>query len=137
MGPRSGSPVYYDVREYYSVEGTTSYESWIGTIGELLPKINTPSNSVAGSEIKEYSVTCYPNPFNPSTTLNYQLPVDGMVSLKIYNELGQEIKTLIDEFKSKGNYNINFNASNLSSGIYFYKLQSGDFVSIKKMVLMK
>ncbi len=137
MGPRSGSPVYYDVREYYSVEGTTSYESWYGTNGNLVPKISAPSESKMASEIKEYSVICYPNPFNPSTRINYQLPKDGMVSLKIYNELGQEVKTLVDGFKNTGTYNIEFNASNLSSGIYFYKLQAGDFVSIKKMLLIK
>jgi hypothetical protein len=79
----------------------------------------------------------YPNPFNPTTTLNYQIPELSFVSLKVYDVLGNEIVTLVNEEKPAGSYEINFNAANLSSGIYFYKLQAGSFVETKKMVLMK
>jgi|GEM_PF-5497281 len=79
----------------------------------------------------------YPNPFNPSTIIHYEIPNDGMVTLKIYNELGKEIKTLVNQFQSQGRYDINFNASNLASGVYFYQLKAGDYSSIKKMVLLK
>jgi len=74
----------------------------------------------------------FPNPFNSETVISYQLSVTGKVSLKIYDVLGNEISKLVNEFQSAGNYNVNFNGSNLSSGIYFYKLQAGNFVDVKK-----
>ncbi|MHB8854621.1 MAG: T9SS type A sorting domain-containing protein [Ignavibacteriaceae bacterium] len=77
------------------------------------------------------------NPFNPSTIINYQLPEAGLVSLRIYDSMGRAVKTLVNEQKDKGSYNISFDASHLSSGVYFYQLRAGDFVSIKKMVLLK
>jgi len=79
----------------------------------------------------------YPNPFNPSTKIKFTVPVSGQVSLIVYNSLGQEIKTLVSEEKNIGNYEVSFDASNLPSGIYFYKLQAGDFVETKKMLLLK
>ncbi|HAS81032.1 TPA: hypothetical protein DD445_01665 [Candidatus Nomurabacteria bacterium] len=79
----------------------------------------------------------YPNPFNPSTTINYQVPEKNLVTLKVYDILGREIETLVNEEKPIGNYEVNFNASNLPSGAYFYKLQAGSFVETKKMILLK
>jgi len=79
----------------------------------------------------------YPNPFNPSTNIHYEIPNDGLVTLKVYDELGREVKTLVNQYLSKGRYDINFNADNLASGIYFYRLQSGSFISTKKMLLLK
>lgn len=79
----------------------------------------------------------YPNPFNPVTSINYALPKDGNVTLKIYDNTGREIETLVSEVKRAGYYTIQFNASRLSSGIYFYRITAGDFVQTKKMVLIK
>jgi Ice-binding-like/Secretion system C-terminal sorting domain len=81
----------------------------------------------------------YPNPFNPSTTLEYFIPTDGIVSLKIFNTIGQEVSTLVNERQSAGNYTVNFNSAGigLSSGLYFYSLRSGDFSATKKMILIK
>jgi hypothetical protein len=79
----------------------------------------------------------YPNPFNPSTTIRYSLPKSGMVSLKIYDILGKEVKTLLNENKEAGYHQITFDAGNLASGIYFYTLKAGNFVSTKKLTLMK
>jgi hypothetical protein len=80
----------------------------------------------------------YPNPFNPSTRINYSIPFEGNVTLKIYDILGREVRTLIsNELKSAGQYTINFDASNLPTGIYLYRLQAGDFVQVKKMMLLK
>jgi hypothetical protein len=79
----------------------------------------------------------YPNPFNPTTTIIYQVPGLSFITLKVYDVLGNEIESLINEEKQAGNYEIEFNATNLPSGIYFYKLQAGNFVETKKMVLMK
>jgi hypothetical protein len=79
----------------------------------------------------------YPNPFNPSTIIAYQVPVSGHVTLTVYNALGKEIVTLVNEEKIAGAYYINFNAHNLASGIYFYNLKSDNFSQTKKMILLK
>jgi len=79
----------------------------------------------------------YPNPFNPSTTIHYEIPNNGFVTLKVYDILGREVKTLVNQYESKGRYDVNFNAVNLASGIYIYRLQSGSFISTKKMLLLK
>lgn len=79
----------------------------------------------------------YPNPFNPGTVISYQLPVSANVSLKVYDVLGNETATLADEYKTAGNYEVEFDATNLPSGIYFYKLQAGDFTETKKLTLLK
>jgi 3',5'-cyclic AMP phosphodiesterase CpdA len=83
----------------------------------------------------------FPNPFNPSTIINYQLPKDGIVTLNIFNILGQEIKTLVNGYKTRGTYNISFNGSGLASGMYFYQLRvygsSGNFSTTRKMLLIK
>jgi hypothetical protein len=86
----------------------------------------------------EYSLLQnYPNPFNPSTTIGYSLAKESFVQLKIYDVLGREIKTLIDEKESVGTYNVHFDASDLNSGIYFYRIAAGGFVESKKMILLK
>ncbi len=79
----------------------------------------------------------YPNPFNPSTTIKYQIPSNSMVTIKIYNVLGQEVKTLVNQMKNPGNYEVQFNANNLASGTYIYRLQAGPLVQVKKMLLLK
>jgi hypothetical protein len=79
----------------------------------------------------------FPNPFNPSTTIQYSLPFSEKVSLKIFNLLGEEVKTLVDEYREAGKHSVQFNANNLASGIYFYKLQAGNFVETKKMILLR
>jgi len=79
----------------------------------------------------------YPNPFNPSTKISWQSAVSGHQTLKIYDVLGNEVATLIDEYRVAGNYEIDFDATGLSSGVYFYKLIIADYSSTKKMILMK
>ncbi len=79
----------------------------------------------------------YPNPFNPVTKINFALPKSGLVTMKVYNTLGKEVKTLVNEYKNAGAYVVDFNASNLSSGVYYYKLEAGEFTSVKKMILVK
>ncbi len=79
----------------------------------------------------------YPNPFNPSTTISYQLPKNGFVNLKIYDVLGREVSTLVNEYKSAGNYKLNFDASNLSSGVYIYTIQAGENSNSRKMIVLK
>ena len=79
----------------------------------------------------------YPNPFNPATTIKYGLPERSFVELKLYDMLGREVTTIVNEEQDAGYYEIEFNASTLASGVYFYRLQAGSFIETKKMVLMK
>ena len=79
----------------------------------------------------------YPNPFNPSTSIRFDIPKDGLVKLVVYDVLGKEIATIINEVKTTGSYIVDFNGGELNSGIYFYKLTAGDFSEIKKMILVK
>lgn len=79
----------------------------------------------------------YPNPFNPVTVISYQLSVNSYVTLKIFDILGKEVETLVNEQKQAGSYKVQFNASHLASGVYLYKLQAGSFTAVKKFVFMK
>ena len=79
----------------------------------------------------------YPNPFNPTTTISFSVPKTSLVTIKVYDILGRELKTLVNEEKAAGNYNVKFNGANLSSGVYFYRMQAGDFVQTRKLMLMK
>jgi photosystem II stability/assembly factor-like uncharacterized protein len=79
----------------------------------------------------------YPNPFNPSTTINYSIKEKGFVTLKVFDILGNEVKTLVNDEQDAGSYKFNFDASSFSSGIYFYALKAGEFFSTKKMILLK
>jgi hypothetical protein len=87
----------------------------------------------------------YPNPFNPTTTIRYNIPKSGVVILKVYDILGQQVKTLLNQFRPVGEYEINFNASNLASGVYIYRIQVSDpssssgqgFTASKKLMLLK
>jgi hypothetical protein len=79
----------------------------------------------------------YPNPFNAQTTITFTMPYTAEVSLKVYNALGQEVETLLEGELSAGDHSVMWNASGKASGMYFYRLKSGDFVSVKKCLLLK
>jgi len=101
---------------------------------------NTTSNPVATTNLipKNYELTQnYPNPFNPSTTIKFALPKDGFVTMKVYDIAGREVVKLVNEVKKAGYHQVQFNASSLASGVYFYRIQSNDFVMTKRMVLIK
>jgi len=95
-------------------------------------------NPVEGTIPSAYTLEQnYPNPFNPATTISYSIPKESQVSLKIYDVMGREVVELISGKQSTGSYNVEFDAASLASGTYFYKLVAGDFISVKKMVLLK
>ena len=96
-------------------------------------KITNTDNNVSYFSLKQN----YPNPFNPITRICYSIPEISNVTITVFDILGNEIETVVNEDKPVGTYEITWNAANLPSGIYFYRLQSGEFVETKKMVLMK
>jgi len=107
--------------------------------GNALAKGNTLQvNLKSATIVTDYALEQnYPNPFNPVTTITYQLPKDGMVTLKIYDAIGTEVTRLVHDYKQAGRYSVDFNASALASGVYFCRLQVNDFISSKKLILMK
>lgn len=114
------------------------------TFADLLPYIETVTTGVEVRELaKEFSIfQNYPNPFNPETKIIYQLPKAEHVSLMIYNVLGQKIRTLVNEFKEAGNYDVYWDGKdetgkNMPAGIYIYRIRAGSFIDIKKMLLVK
>jgi hypothetical protein len=125
-----------DIMDFYvngdaAPDGRFNYvytDSITGTTG-----INKNEN-----QLKSFSLSQnYPNPFNPSTEIKYSIPKSGLVTLKVYNILGQEVATLVNQGQQSGSYTVNFDASRLASGIYMYRIQAGNFSQTKKMTLLK
>jgi hypothetical protein len=119
---------------------TNSVQKYVG------PRITTIEEEIIDIVPTGYSLSQnYPNPFNPSTTFRYSIPTQSKVVIKVYDILGNEIATLMDEEKSVGTYELTWNAASLpsrqgsalTSGVYFYQLKAGDYMNTKKMVLMK
>ena len=109
---------------------------YFGT-AELTEDLGTCINSTETIPVKYKLNQNYPNPFNPSTVISYQIPMSSHVTLKIFDVLGREITTLVSEEKNPGIYKVKFGGSNITSGIYFYKLNAGNFSETKKMMLIK
>jgi len=125
----------YSVKVVDNLDYESSYSSTVSTLGQSLWK---KGNLDQDDPVTEYALNSnYPNPFNPTTQINYQIPKDGNVTLVVYNSLGQEIKTLVNQYQSSGIYVVQFDASELPSGVYIYKLTSGNFSAVKKMLLTK
>jgi hypothetical protein len=121
---------------YWGVYNSDNATMWgIGNFDNI-------STSVEGEGLddKDYSYSLsqnYPNPFNPSTKISWQSPAGSWQTLKVYDVLGNEVATLVDEYKPAGKYEVEFLVSNLPSGIYFYRLQSDSYMETKKMILLK
>ena len=110
----------------------------IGTLINSNSIMEKKSNLTNDNIPKTYNLSQnYPNPFNPSTTIKYQIPKPGLVTLKVYDILGREVVTLVNENRVEGFYDFTFNASRFSSGVYIYQLRVNDYVSSKKMILLK
>ncbi|MBK9097156.1 MAG: T9SS type A sorting domain-containing protein [bacterium] len=116
---------------------TWNGSAWVNVNKFMYSHLPTGIEQIEG-ELSTYNLSNnYPNPFNPTTTIKFQIPEMGFIALKIYDILGNEITTLVNEELQAGNYEVEFDASSISSGIYFYRLQSGSFVETKKMILLK
>ena len=113
----------------YKLEPRTNAD--FGVITSVLSE--DPTAVVKGYELTQN----YPNPFNPTTNIRYSIPNAGHVSLKIYNMLGQVVETLVDNDQAQGAYVVSFDAARLSTGVYFYRIESGSFSTVKKMILLK
>jgi hypothetical protein len=122
--------VYYSFNQYKFVPRTDA---------DFVDVVLTDVPERTGTEVPEaYRLSQnYPNPFNPSTAIAYALPAAGRTTVKVYNLLGQELATLVDAVQAPGAYTVRFNASSLSSGVYFFRIQSGPFSAVRKMILMK
>ncbi|RJP64835.1 MAG: T9SS C-terminal target domain-containing protein [Ignavibacteriales bacterium] len=134
----SGLPDNY----IYSIAIDKDNNKWIGTSEGL--SVFNEGGIVSVKEKYTHSLPNefflsqnYPNPFNPSTTIRYSIPELSNVSIKVYDVLGREVATLVDEEKPAGNYQVQFNAENLKSGIYFYTLKAREFSQTKKLTLLK
>lgn len=130
---QSSTTYYYRLYSYYQ-----------NLISEYTNEDSATTSSLVGVgvedefDVEDYALfQNYPNPFNPNTTINFQIPESGFVTLKVYDAIGNLLKTLISEEKQTGVYKVDFDATNLASGIYFYELKSKDFISTKKMLLIK
>ncbi len=114
------------------------------TVGLITNNVSAYYSNIVGIDenenigISDFSLSQnYPNPFNPSTLIEYKVPQYSFVEIKVYDVLGIEITTLVDEFKSEGIYKVQFNTNGLPSGVYIYSMKAGDFTEVKKMILMK
>ena len=127
------SPLANITRGEFAVIATRTHNQWTE---QALGKKN--STEEINAVPYEYSLEQnYPNPFNPSTTLKFSLPEDNVVSIEIFNTIGEKVFTLLNEYRQAGSYKINFNADNLSSGIYFSRIKAGSFIKTIKMNLLK
>jgi hypothetical protein len=124
----------YSPDEIYAGEGdnTGTYKRYV----HFADGNNNKTNASITPNVYALSQN-YPNPFNPTTNIKYQIPKDGFVTLKIYDITGREIAKLVNEQKQAGYYTVSFNGSNFASGVYFYRIQAGDFMQVKRMVLIK
>ena len=122
----------------YNTTGTTAHVGSAYYLDDLTFGAATDVNDFNNGIVKKFELNQnYPNPFNPTTTIKYKLPKNSFVTLKIYDILGKEVQTLVDEYKHSGIYKAEFNAANLPSGVYFYRLTAGNFIEVKKMILQK
>lgn len=121
----------------YVVGGIDSVAQAVDIVEEIVPQGTSGTDDEIIPPEAFTLLQNYPNPFNPSTSISYTIPVYSKVTLKIFDLLGKEIEMLIDEEKAAGRYEVTWNAADLPSGVYFYRLQAGSFAETKKMILMK
>jgi len=117
----------------YLFVGTEGGGVWRRPLSEMITDVESISEFPQHFSLEQN----YPNPFNPSTTISYQFPTQSHVTLKVYDVLGHEVATLLNEEKPAGAYTVRWDANGVASGVYFYRMSAGSFVDVKKLVLLK
>ena len=134
--PEENYRLRYKVRAVDIYEDTSVYSDFAAISTYYLNRGGEVGDGIHSSISFQLSQN-YPNPFNPATNIQFTIQNSGHVNLKVYDVLGREVKNIVNEFKQAGSYIVSFDGSELSSGIYFYRLESGDFVQVKRMILLK
>jgi len=136
IGDGSSGQAVYKIR---AKDAQTHYSSYTSTVSFDFQGLQKRGYLILQEDTsKEYHLLAnYPNPFNPSTTIEFQIPQEGFVSLRVYNTLGEEVATLVNKNLNVGNYSVNFIANDLPSGLYIYRLEANNFTSSKKMLLLR
>jgi photosystem II stability/assembly factor-like uncharacterized protein len=127
-----------DLNSIHSFDGLNAWA--VGNIGVIITNYTPPTNVDNENNIVPNSLVLeqnYPNPFNPSTIIKFSVPERSNTIIKVYNTVGSEVATLLNEVKQPGTYEVNFNATGLSSGAYYYSVQTDNFREVKKMILLK
>ncbi len=145
--PLAGSPVWTGATTPPNDGFFTTSANFVGAFGSVNWAETWSTlgfTTVSVNEVYDYSIPVlyelkqnYPNPFNPNTNISYSIPQSGNVKLTVYNMLGQEVANLVNGYKETGSYTITWNAQNMASGIYVYRLEAGNQVISKKMTLLK
>jgi hypothetical protein len=131
--PRGGIPIHFGMA---ANSAYLPFEVYLDDIEVTI--VSTGVDDQTSSLPKTYSLSQnYPNPFNPSTTIEFSIPISSQVTLKIYDVLGHELTTLVNELKQPGTYTIDWDASSFPGGVYFYRLQAGSYTQTKKLVYIK
>jgi hypothetical protein len=133
-GPGGGIVFAFAVRDTNLFAGTYSSNVWRSPLSEMITSVEGPSIGLPiGFAISQN----YPNPFNPNTKIKYSVPRSSKIVIKVYDILGNEIETLVNEQKPAGSYEVKFDAASLPSGVYFSQLTAGEFIQTKKIILLK
>jgi hypothetical protein len=130
------SPFLNDKTYYYRVryrDHNLKWSDWSNAFPFVVPANSTDNSALTDYDLKQN----FPNPFNSETKIIYHIPNSGFTTLKVYDVLGNEVITLVSEEKKAGRYEAVFNGARLSSGVYFYKIQTGQFIQTKKLILVK
>lgn len=128
-----GNPLYFSTK----MQLINPAEKTMAVAQASVPRENIMSKNDDGIS-KTFSLSQnYPNPFNPVTTINYSVPTDGFVTIKMYDNIGREVMTLVNKQQTAGSYEIVFNGQQITSGVYFYKIETNDFTQVKRMMLIK
>jgi hypothetical protein len=119
------------------VQDNASGQDYTATSGNFTIDVSTGIEDFISYADNFALFPAYPNPFNPTTTIEYSIPSDGFVKINIYNAIGEEVRTIVNEFKKAGGHKIIFDGSYLTSGIYFYRIEGINFSATNRMILMK
>ncbi len=134
----AGSYSFYAVAQNYVDLGGSGVASIYASLtAKFYPNNPVGVRETVNNPVKFSLEQNYPNPFNPTTAIKYSIPQSSKVTIKVFDVLGNEIQTLVNEEKSAGSYELNWNASNLSSGVYYYQMTAGNYISTRKMILLR